>query len=53
MVAAAISEYDNTQEDIEDESYGKLKAYYKSWGLSEVEHDVLLDELPMKTCTRA
>ena len=49
MVALGISAYDNEQLYIEDDSYGKVNAYYKTWGLAEDQ----FEEIPSKPCTRA
>ena len=34
MIAFGLTAYGNEQNSIEDASYGKLKAYYKTWGLT-------------------
>ena len=52
MIAFGLTAYDNVQNSIEDASYGKLKAYYKSWGLTE-GHDMRFEEVQSKQCTRA
>ena len=52
MIAFGLTAYDNEQKSIEDASYGKLKAYYKTWGLTE-GHDMRFEEVPSKQCTRA
>ena len=35
MIAFGITAFDDNEEPIEDESYGRIKAYYKTWGLDE------------------
>ena len=50
MIAFGITAYDNNKEPIEDETYGNLKAYYRTWGLGENIAEVL-EEIPTKMCT--
>ena len=35
MIAFGLTAYDNDFEVTEDETYGQLKAYHKSWGGSD------------------
>ena len=51
MIAFGLTAYDNEQKSIEDASYGRLKAYYKTWGLIDKDHDVRFEEVPSKECT--
>ena len=39
MIAFGLTAYDTEKNFIEDASYGKLNAYYKTWGLTE-GHDI-------------
>ena len=51
--AFGITAYDGNQESIEDPTIGTMKAYYKTWGLSELAADVLFEEIPSRNCTVA
>lgn len=53
MLAFGITAYDDNQESIEDPRYGRLKAYYKTWGLDDSESGVTFTEIPSSYCTRA
>ena len=35
MIAFGLTAFDDNEEPIEDESYGRIKAYYKTWGLDD------------------
>lgn len=52
MLAFAITAFDENQESIEDPQYGRLKAYYKTWGLDD-SAGVTFTEIPSSYCTRA
>ena len=51
--AFGITAYDSNPDSIEDPSIGVLKAYYKTWGLTEDDDSVLFEELPTRNCTEA
>ena len=50
MIGFAITAYDDEQEMIEDEAYGTLKAYYKTWGIGE-DGGINFEEIPTSPCT--
>ena len=52
MVAFGLTAYDSNQEPIEDQSYGQLKAYYKTWGMPGDPPGVNWQEMPTKPCSR-
>ena len=52
MIAFGITAFDNEQLSIEDDTYGKLKGYYKTWNASEGQ-GVTFEEIPTSKCTRA
>lgn len=50
MYAFGIAAYDSNREPIEDPTIGRLKPYYKNWGIKE-SNDVDFEELPTRNCT--
>ena len=52
MYAFGLSAYDSTLDPIEDESYGMLKPYYKSWGIKD-KYDDDFEELLTRECSEA
>lgn len=40
MVAFGLTAYDSNTEPIEDPTYGKLRAYYKTWGLEDTNANI-------------
>ena len=50
MIAFGLTAYDENYEPIEDDDYGTLKAYYKTWGLKDAP-GVEFNEIPTSYCT--
>ena len=52
MIAFGLTAYDENYESIEDDDYGTLKAFYKTWGMADAP-GVEFTEIPSAPCTRA
>ena len=50
QVAFALTNYDDNQNPIDDKTYGQVKAYYKTWGLTDVK-GVSFEEINNDYCT--
>ena len=50
QVAFALTNYDDNRNPIEDKTYGQVKTYYKTWGLTDVK-GVEFEEIPNDYCT--
>ena len=51
--AFGITVYDGNQEPIDDDTYGRLKAEYKTWGGLIPGKSVDFERLPTRRCTEA
>ena len=51
MIAFGLATYDENYGETEDPTYGQLKAYYKTWGMSD-SPGIVWQELPTKQCTQ-
>ena len=50
QVAFALTDYNQDRNPIEDKTYGQIKAYYKTWGLTDGK-GVIFEELADDFCT--
>jgi len=50
MLAFGLTAYDSNYESIEDDDYGTLKAYYKTWGFEGAQGEAFT-EIPSTFCT--
>ena len=53
MIAFALTAFDSGEGKTEDESYGRIKAYYKTWGLDPDKSGTSLEEIETVSCTKA
>ena len=51
MIAFGLTAYDENYESIEDDDYGTLKAFYKTWGMKDAPGEQFT-EVPTSFCTR-
>ena len=45
-----MTSYDSNRNPIEDKTYGQIKAYYKTWGLTDLK-GVSFEEIEDDYCT--
>ena len=51
MIAAAVTSYDGKSDDIEDETIGTIKMYYKQWDVYDEENGGLrFTQIPLRPC---